>query len=151
MRFLLIDRFDAATGPDRARGTKAVAVSEDVFEHHFPEQAVMPGNLLLEAAAQLAWWHEVGASDAASGFLLDRVTTARWMRITVPGEVVEIELERRTAPEGRIAWTASCRVGDEERARIEFEGRRESLDERFDRAALLARRRAMTASPGGTS
>ena len=53
MRYLMIDRIDELKRFGYAIGTKAVALSEDCFEHHFPGQPVFPGALLIEAMAQL--------------------------------------------------------------------------------------------------
>lgn len=53
MRYFQIDRIDELQKFRYAIGRKAIALSEDVFEHHFPGQPVYPGALLLEAMAQL--------------------------------------------------------------------------------------------------
>lgn len=53
MRFFLIDCIDELRPFHHAIGRKAVSLSEDCFEHHFPGQPVYPGSLLLEGMAQL--------------------------------------------------------------------------------------------------
>jgi 3-hydroxyacyl-[acyl-carrier-protein] dehydratase len=53
MRYFLIDRIDELKRFHFAKGTKAIALSEDCFEHHFPGQPVFPGSLLIESMAQL--------------------------------------------------------------------------------------------------
>ena len=53
MRFFLLDRIDELKKFSYAIGTKAISLSEDCFEHHFPGQPVYPGALLIESMAQL--------------------------------------------------------------------------------------------------
>ncbi len=50
--FLLIDRVEDYEPGQWARATKCVTANEPFFEGHFPQQAVMPGVLILEALAQ---------------------------------------------------------------------------------------------------
>src|ERR1017187_6919964 len=52
--FLLIDRV-TITDPDKtATGIKCVSGNEPFFQGHFPERAIMPGVLIVEALAQVA-------------------------------------------------------------------------------------------------
>lgn len=53
MRYFLVDRIEELRRFDYAVGLKAISLSEDVFEQHFPGRPVYPGALLLESMAQL--------------------------------------------------------------------------------------------------
>jgi 3-hydroxyacyl-[acyl-carrier-protein] dehydratase len=53
MRYFLIDRIDELKKFGHAIGRKAVSLSDDCFEQHFPGEPVYPGALLVEAMAQL--------------------------------------------------------------------------------------------------
>lgn len=53
MRYFLIDRIEELRKFHHAIGVKAVSLSEDCFEQHFPGQPVYPGALLIEGMAQL--------------------------------------------------------------------------------------------------
>ncbi len=53
MRYFLIDRIDELKKFHYAKGTKAITLSDDCFEHHFPGQPIYPGAMLIEAMAQL--------------------------------------------------------------------------------------------------
>jgi 3-hydroxyacyl-[acyl-carrier-protein] dehydratase len=51
--FLLIDRITELEPGKRAVGMKNVTVNEPFFPGHFPDYAVMPGVLIIEALAQV--------------------------------------------------------------------------------------------------
>ena len=51
--FLLIDRVVEIEAGKSCRGIKQVSGNEPFFEGHFPEYAVMPGVLIVEALAQV--------------------------------------------------------------------------------------------------
>ena len=47
--FLLVDRIIEVQGATQAIGIKNVTINEQIFQGHFPEMAVFPGVLQLEA------------------------------------------------------------------------------------------------------
>jgi 3-hydroxymyristoyl/3-hydroxydecanoyl-(acyl carrier protein) dehydratase len=53
VRYFLVDRIEEIRRFDYAEGIKAISLSEDVFEQHFPGQPIYPGALLIESMAQL--------------------------------------------------------------------------------------------------
>jgi len=124
MRFLLVDRV-AAVEPGRSiHGWKNAAMTEDYLEWHFPERPIVPGMLVLEACAQLAGWLEAVSSDFEHWFLLDGVRSARYYAFAVPGDRIDLRVERTGEAEGeRRVYTAESRVGETRGAAIEFEGR----------------------------
>ena len=52
--FLLIDRVTNLVAGESIKGYKNVTMNEDMFNGHFPNQPIMPGVLIIEAAAQLS-------------------------------------------------------------------------------------------------
>lgn len=123
MRFHVVEHDMSATDASTARGSLCLARGHEIFDHHFPERPVVPGNLVLEAAAQLAHLHEMARSGNTRAFLLDRVVTARWTRLVGPDEPVDITLAAVDAPEGRRAYHVTCAVGGEPSASLDIEGR----------------------------
>ncbi|MDJ0521576.1 MAG: 3-hydroxyacyl-ACP dehydratase FabZ family protein [Planctomycetota bacterium] len=125
MRFLLVDRITEHEPGRSIRGWKNAALSEDYFEWHFPEQPIVPGMLILEACAQLAGWLEGVTSDFESWLLLDAVRSARYYAFAVPGDRIELTLERIDdgADASRRAFRAETHVDGTRGASIEFEGR----------------------------
>ena len=51
--FLMVDRI-IESSPGRCTGIKNVTINECFFTGHFPQQAIMPGNLITESMAQVA-------------------------------------------------------------------------------------------------
>lgn len=101
--FLLIDQILELTPGVSGVGKKCVSYNEPYFAGHFPEEAVMPGVLILEALAQ------VGAvicltCDEFKGktVYFGGIQDAKFKRKVVPGDVLrlEVELVKRKGPIG---------------------------------------------------
>ena len=92
--FLLVDRIIELEPRTRIVGIKQVTVNEHFFAGHFPEAAVMPGVLQIEALAQ------VGAILALREFedrdqkipFFSGIETARFRRPVVPGDTLRLEV-----------------------------------------------------------
>lgn len=100
---LLVDKIVDVSPNDTAVGIKCVTVNEPFFQGHFPEMAVMPGVLIVEAMAQTA---------AAYTAFIDKIETdnkivlfmgvdkAKFRRPVIPGDQMRIEvaITQRRAP-----------------------------------------------------
>lgn len=139
MRFLLVDRIAEHVPDTSIRGWKNVAMSEDYLEWHFPEQPIMPGMLILEACAQLAGWLEAASSDCERWFHLERVRSGRYYDFALPGDRIDITLERVADDDpSRRVYKAETSVDGKRGATLEFEGRVAPLADLEDPA--IARR-----------
>ena len=90
---LLVDRI-LESGPERIVGIKNVTVNEPFFAGHFPDFAVMPGVLIIEAMAQVAGvlvLQQVPDRDQKL-VLLASIEQARFRRPVVPGDQLRIEM-----------------------------------------------------------
>jgi 3-hydroxyacyl-[acyl-carrier-protein] dehydratase len=123
MRYLLIDRIDEWKADDKIRGVKNIAMSEDFFEFHFPGNPIMPGALLIEAFTQLTGWLEAASSDFKSWFLITKVRQCKFYGLTLPGDQVELEVERHpeSGPDKKV-YSGIGRVGTKKKITIEYEG-----------------------------
>jgi len=92
--FLLVDRIIEVEGTQRAVGIKNVTFNEPFFQGHFPGQPVMPGVLLIEAAAQVTGAMLLGSSSHAGklAYLLG-VDNFKFRKTVTPGDRVVIESE----------------------------------------------------------
>ena len=53
MRYYLIDKVTELVAGERSRGVKCVTLSDEILHDHFPDYPMLPGALIVEAAAQL--------------------------------------------------------------------------------------------------
>lgn len=119
--FLLIDRVLEASPNERIVATKNVSVSEPALQGHFPGNPVMPGVMIVEACAQAtAVLGHLSYDGGLNLCLLTEVTSARFRRPVVPGDVLRIEATviKRRPP---FFWfDAVCTVDGEPAAEVKL-------------------------------
>ncbi|KAL4444975.1 hypothetical protein ABPG77_004025 [Micractinium sp. CCAP 211/92] len=88
--FLLVDRVLEWEYGKYAVGYKCVTVNDNFFPGHFPQRAIMPGVLQVEALAQLGGIVMIDPTDAAqqNNFFFGGVDNCRWRKPVVPGDVL---------------------------------------------------------------
>lgn len=104
--FLLVDRI-IEVSPDgtRAVAIKNVTANEPFFQGHFPDYAVMPGVLIVEALAQAGGAALLQGGDGEGQLaMLAGLDHIKFRRPVVPGDTLrlEVELIKRRGPIGRI-------------------------------------------------
>ncbi|MEF2292914.1 MULTISPECIES: 3-hydroxyacyl-ACP dehydratase FabZ [Virgibacillus] len=92
--FLLVDRVTEIEEGKRVAGLKNVTANEPFFQGHFPEYAVMPGVLIIDALAQLGAIAILGKEENRGkiGFLAG-VDNCRFKRQVRPGDQLQMEVE----------------------------------------------------------
>ena len=94
---LMIDSVAALEPGKSIRAVKNVTGNEIQFLGHFPEQAVMPGTLIVEAigqAASILFSKMTGAGLKPGEFLvLGTINNTRFLAPVVPGDRMEIEVK----------------------------------------------------------
>jgi beta-hydroxyacyl-ACP dehydratase FabZ len=92
--FLLIDRV-TITEPDKtAVGIKCVSGNELFFQGHFPDRAIMPGVLIVEAMAQVAcalFLSKPENSNKLAFFM--GMEEIKFRKPVVPGDRLELKVE----------------------------------------------------------
>lgn len=127
--FALVDKIVDGQPGRWARGIKCVTVNEPFFCGHFPQKHVMPGVLILEAMAQVGGIAVLCLPENRGKLaFLGAVKEARFKRMVVPGDVLELECEMvkqkgpvgvgraKATVDGQIAVTAefTFMLGNEE-------------------------------------
>src|SRR5271156_7034130 len=93
--FLLIDRVVEFSSRKRIVAIKNVTINEPFFQGHFPEYAIMPGVLMVEAIAQaggVLLLPEVPDHETKL-MVFSGIDRARFRRPVVPGDQLRIEVD----------------------------------------------------------
>ena len=108
--FLLVDRVIECVPGESIIAIKNISINEPQFTGHFPNQAIMPGVLIIEALAQATGllgfrtMSEEPSDDIL--YMLVGVDNVRFKRQVVPGDqlILKAKIERRS----KVIWKFSC-------------------------------------------
>jgi 3-hydroxyacyl-[acyl-carrier-protein] dehydratase len=119
---LLVEKLTDIVLFESATGYKAVSFNDPFFMGHFPERAVMPGVLIVEAMAQTAGAlvvHSLNEQAATSVYFMT-IEKARFRKPVVPGELLRMPVKklRQRGPVWKFEGQAF--VGDDLCAEAEF-------------------------------
>ncbi len=121
--FLMIDRVRAIVPHQSAVGLKMVTANEPHFQGHFPQEAVMPGVLIVEAMAQTAGVLVVDSLGKEGEDLLVYFMTidkTRFRKKVVPGDLLELHVKIQRARGKVFRFWGEARVGADLMAEAEF-------------------------------
>ena len=113
--FLLVDRVIELEPHRRIRALKNVTFNEPFFQGHFPGRPVMPGVLVIEAMAQAGGLlTQLSASKDSHKegqlFYLVKVDNARFNRMVVPGDQLDIEVKVKRLIRNMALYECAARV-----------------------------------------
>ena len=94
---LLVDRILEIEIGESAVSLKNVTFNEPHFQGHFPEQAVMPGVLIIEAMAQtsaILVVHSMGKEAEGKVVYFMSIEQAKFRRPVVPGDSLKIHVNK---------------------------------------------------------
>lgn len=120
---LLVERLTDIVKMESATGWKAIGINEPYFQGHFPDYAVMPGVLIVEAMAQTAGAvvvHSLGFEREKRIVYFMAIDKARFRKPVHPGDMMRMPVKalRRRGPVWRFEGQAY--VGDTLCAEAEF-------------------------------
>ncbi|MBV8976116.1 MAG: 3-hydroxyacyl-ACP dehydratase FabZ [Alphaproteobacteria bacterium] len=121
--FLFVERLTDIVPNQSAVGHKAVSFNEPHFQGHFPDFAVMPGVLIVEAMAQTAGAlvvHSLDQTKPSRRVYFMTIDKARFRRPVRPGDMLSfpVKVLRNRGPVWR--FTGQAYVGGELCAEAEF-------------------------------
>ena len=93
---LLVEKLADIVPGESATGYKAVSINEPWFLGHFPERALMPGVLIVEAMAQTAGAlviHSLQEQASSSVYFLT-IEEARFRKPVVPGDLLRMPVKK---------------------------------------------------------
>ncbi len=115
--FLLVDKVLELKEGESIVAVKNVSINEPFFNGHFPQKAVMPGVLIIEAMAQAAGilgFKTVGKTPAdGSIYLFVGADNVRFKRQVVPGDQLVLKVQYVSDRRGIWKFECSCYVGDD--------------------------------------
>ncbi|MEO8365616.1 MAG: 3-hydroxyacyl-ACP dehydratase FabZ [Pseudoxanthomonas sp.] len=114
--FLLVDRVVEFEAHKRIVAHKNVTINEPYFQGHFPGHPVMPGVLVIEALAQAGGLlTQLSRGTVADNklFYLVKIDNARFSRMVVPGDVLELHVEIKRIIRTMTFYTCVARVAGE--------------------------------------
>ena len=96
MRYYLIDKVTELTAGKCARGVKCTTLTDEILHDHFPDFPMLPGAMIVEAAAQLSGFLlEMTFNDDGKPLvraLLVQIQRAKFYEPVGPGERLDIEV-----------------------------------------------------------
>ena len=92
--FLMVDKAEVTEAGKKATGYKNVSGNEPFFQGHFPQEAVMPGVLIVEAMAQVGAI-AVLSLDEFKGKIayFTGIKLAKLRQKVIPGDILKMEVE----------------------------------------------------------
>ena len=119
---LLVEKLADIVPRESATGYKAVSINEPFFMGHFPDRAVMPGVLIVEAMAQTAGAlvvHNMSGKTGPAVYFLT-IEKARFRKPVVPGDLLRMPV-KKLAQRGPVwKFEGQAFVGDVLCAEAEF-------------------------------
>ena len=123
--FLLLDRVLEVSPGEFCKALKNISGNEAVFQGHFPQQAVFPGVMIVEALAQTAGIvidSGKGAAESGSIVFFAGINNAKFRVPVVPGDQLILEttlsnqrrnfwvFEGRASVDGKLAAQAEIKL-----------------------------------------
>ena len=110
--FLFVDKIVSVVLGETIHAQKNVSINEDFFNGHFPNKAVMPGVLIIEALAQaagiLGFMTMNKTPEEGSIYYFAGVDRVRFKNPVIPGEVIDLYATIRSEKKG--IWKFDCKA-----------------------------------------
>ncbi|HJV47006.1 MAG TPA: 3-hydroxyacyl-ACP dehydratase FabZ [Bacillota bacterium] len=111
--FLLVDKILELEPGKKAIGLKNVTINEPFFQGHFPEFAIMPGVLIIEALAQVGTAATLSLEENKGKLaFFAGIDNARFREQVRPGDTLTLEVELTAFRRGIGKGHAVAKVGE---------------------------------------
>ena len=113
---MFVDKIVSVELGETIHAQKNVSINEDFFNGHFPNKAVMPGVLIIEALAQaagiLGFMTMKKTPEEGSIYYFAGVDKVRFKNPVIPGEVIDLYATIRSEKKGIWKFDCKATVGD---------------------------------------
>lgn len=107
----MIEKLVEVEDGEYAKGIKCVSINEPYFMGHFPDAPIMPGVLIIEAAAQLcSITMENQGTEEDKIYVLLKCEDFKFLKPVLPGDMLEIEVRKESGGAGLIKFNAKVTV-----------------------------------------
>jgi 3-hydroxyacyl-[acyl-carrier-protein] dehydratase len=120
--FLFVERMTDIVPFESATGWKAVSYNEPYFQGHFPDFAVMPGVLIVEALAQTAGAlvvHSLGQTAGNRVYFMT-IDNARFRKPVRPGDLLRMTVRQLKRRGPVFKFEGNAYVGEDLCAEAEY-------------------------------
>lgn len=116
--FQMIEKIVEVDDGVYAKGIKCVSINEPYFAGHFPDAPIMPGVLVIEAAAQLcSITMENQGTDDNKIYVLLKCEEFKFLKPVLPGDMLEIEVKKEGGGAGLVKFSAKISVDGKVKAK----------------------------------
>lgn len=116
--FQMIEKIVEVEDGVYAKGIKCVSINEPYFAGHFPDAPIMPGVLVIEAAAQLcSITMENQGTDDNKIYVLLKCEEFKFLKPVLPGDMLEIEVKKEGGGAGLVKFSAKISVDGKVKAK----------------------------------
>lgn len=116
--FQMIEKVEEVRAGEYARGIKCVSINEPYFAGHFPDAPIMPGVLVIEAAAQLcSITIESEGMEDDKIYVLLKCEEFKFLKPVLPGDTLVIEVTKESGGAGLIKFNAKVMVDGKVKAK----------------------------------
>jgi 3-hydroxyacyl-[acyl-carrier-protein] dehydratase len=141
MKFELVDQILELEPRERLVAVKAVTLSEEYLQDHFPTFPILPGVLMLEALVEAgAWLVRASEEFAHSMILLREARNVRYKSFVKPGYQLRIEVACKSLGSDESEFSGSRHCGDTEVVKGRFSLRHFNLADETPKLARVDER-----------
>ena len=113
MEFLFIDRINQLERNVKISSSRALTLSEEYFQDHFPNFPIMPGVLMLETLVQAAQWLlRISQDFKFSSMMVSEVKMVKYAKFVRPGQTLYADVELKSVEDDKAEFKAKGLVKD---------------------------------------